>query len=181
MPITLKQSVRFGVSLMVMLWSFKSKYSRISLPIGASNGSSNKPVLSAAKPSSFSEHSMPNDSTPRTLACLIAIPGNTAPTNAHGTLMPTRALVAPQTICNCSPPIFTLQTCKRSASGCFSAEMISAMTTRLKSAATGWQSSTSRPAIVKALLNACVSRLGFTNWRSQFSENCINVLLIKLR
>ena len=128
-PIMLKQSARFGVSLIVILVSFNSKYWRISVPTGASNGSSSKPALSAAKPSSFSEHSMPNDSKPRTLACLIAIPGKAAPTSAHGTLIPTRALAAPQTICKISAPILTLQTCKRSASGCFSAEIISAITT----------------------------------------------------
>ena len=41
---------------------------------------------------------MPKDSTPRTLACLIEMPGNSAPTKAQGAIKPARALAAPQTI-----------------------------------------------------------------------------------
>jgi hypothetical protein len=56
------------------------------------------------RPSSRAEHSMPKLSTPRSLPTLIrkGLPsspgGSSAPTVASGTLMPTRALGAPQTI-----------------------------------------------------------------------------------
>ena len=178
MPKMLKQSARFGVSFSVSKLSFKLKYSRISCPIGASAGSSSKPSASVAKPSSLLEHNMPNESTPRTLACLIEMPGSSAPTCAHGTLMPTRALAAPQTICNVCPipftwPICTLHNCNRSASGCFSAETISPITTWLNIALAGCSSSTSSPAIVKALLNSAELSLVLTKVRNQFSENCI--------
>ena len=132
------------------------------------------PALSAAKPSSFSEHIIPNDSTPRTLACLISKPGNTAPTKAHGALIPTRAFLAPQTICSGSAaPIFTLSSCNRSASGCFSALIISAITTLVNSAPTPSRPSTSKPAIVNKWLNASVSIAGLVYSRNHCSENCI--------
>ena len=98
---------------------------------------------------------MPKDSTPRTLACLIEIPGSSAPTIAQGANKPARALAAPHTICKGSAkPTSTLQTCKRSASGCFSAERILATTTLPNAAATGCISSTSNPAMVRAWLSA---------------------------
>ena len=102
-------------------------------------------------PSSLEEHIMPNDSIPRTLACLIEKPGNSAPTKAHGAIKPTRALAAPHTICTGSAkPTSTVQTCKRSASGCLTAANIFATTTLLKGAATACISSTSSPVMVKA-------------------------------
>ena len=150
MPKMLKQSARFGVSFSVSKLSFRLKYSRISVPIGASTDSSSKPAASADKPSSLLEHNMPNESTPRTCACLMLMPGSSAPTKAHGTFIPTRALAAPQTIFKTCLPIFTLHTCKRSASGCFTASIISPITTLLKTAPAGCSSSTSSPAMVKA-------------------------------
>ena len=67
-------------------------------PTTASLSNSNSPVASALMPSSFDEHIMPKDSTPRTLACLIEMPGNSAPTKAQGAIKPGRALAAPHTI-----------------------------------------------------------------------------------
>ncbi len=50
-------------------------------------------------PSSFAEHSIPCDSTPRTLARVITSPaGSRAPTVAQGAFIPATALGAPQTI-----------------------------------------------------------------------------------
>src|SRR6185312_13477307 len=159
-------------------------------PTGASTGSSSRPEASASMPSSFAEHSMPDDSTPRSFAALIATPpgrspsapeamdgregppGSVAPTIASGTLMPTRALGAPQTICSGSPcPTSTLHTCSRSASGCFSAATISATTTPARSSPSGVSSSTSSPAMVSAWASWARSALISTSSRSQFSEN----------
>ena len=155
MPVKLKQSLRLGVSFKVSKWSSKSKCSRILWPTMACSSNSNKPVASALMPNSLDEHIMPNDSTPRTLACLIEMPGNSAPTMAQGASKPARALAAPHTICKGSAkPTSTLHTCKRSASGCFSADKILATTTLLNGAATACMSSTSSPAMVNAWLRA---------------------------
>ena len=89
--------------------------------------------------------------------------------------MPTRAFGAPQTICNVSPPALTLQTRRRSASGCCAASKISATTTCVKGGAKGRVSSTSRPAMVKACDNCSVVISGLTYCLSQDSENCIVV------
>src|SRR6185312_14525102 len=142
-------------------------------PTGASSGSSSRPEASASMPNSFAEQSMPNDSTPRSLAALIETsPGNCAPTVASGTLMPTRAFGAPQTICSGSPcPASTLHTCSRSACGCFSAATISATTTPARPSPSGVSSSTSSPAMVSACANAARSALTSTSSRNQFSEN----------
>src|SRR3546814_1888039 len=64
-PRTLKQSARLGVSLSSMLASGRPRYSASGVPGGASSGSSSRPEASASMPSSFAEHSMPLDSTPR--------------------------------------------------------------------------------------------------------------------
>src|SRR6185312_13224462 len=99
-------------------------------------------------------------------------PGNCAPSMASGTLMPTRAFGAPQTICSGSPcPAFTLHTCSRSACGCFSAAMISATTTPARPSPSGVSSSTSSPAMVSAWASSARSAWMSTSSRSQFSEN----------
>jgi len=147
----------------------------MSVPTGASSGSASRPAWSSDSPSSRAEHNMPKDSTPRSLAALMAkSPGNFAPTLAHGTFMPTAALGAPHTICSGSPsPTSTLQSFSLSASGCFSAATIRATTTPLKGGATAWASSTSSPAMVIRWPRASVSSGGLTKVRSQFSENCM--------
>ncbi len=107
-PSILKQSPRFGVKSSSIILSSSCKYSRIFCPGGASAGSSIKPSALSASPNSFSEHSIPNDSTPRNFAGLILkSPGNTAPTLASGIIRPGRTFVAPQTICNVSLPSVT--------------------------------------------------------------------------
>ena len=114
--------------------SSNAKYCPTSTPIGASVGNSKIPCEFSAKPSSTIEQSMPVDSTPRNAAFLICIPfGKTASTKATATFKPARALLAPQTICNCcSCPTSTIQTLKRSALGCCSAVIINPTTTLLK-------------------------------------------------
>ena len=147
-PHTLKQSLRLGVNFKVVIRSLRSSAILTSVPFFKSWLISKIPSASSLNPNSFKEQSIPNDSTPRTLASLISIAGNLAPTKAHATLMPCLALEAPQTICNVLLPIFTSQTWSRSASGCFLMPTISPTTTSLKDAPRGWESSTSRPAII---------------------------------
>ena len=181
MPIKERQSALLGVNLMTNIWSSRSRYFRISSPIGASAGNSRMPSWSSPKPSSRPEHNIPWLSTPRSFPTLImnGLPpasagGSSAPTMAQGILIPARALGAPQTICNSWPvPASTLQTRKRSASGCCSADRIWAITILVKAGATECCSSTSSPAIVMAWPKASLSSDGFTYWRSQDSENCI--------
>ena len=113
---------------------------------------------------------MPWLSTPRSLPILIingllpsSIAGKTAPTKAQGILIPARALGAPQTIVSSVPvPTLTLQTRKRSASGCCSVDTICATTTLVNGGATAYWSSTSRPAMVIAWAKPALSSVGLT-------------------
>src|SRR5690242_13838123 len=172
-PTRPRQSGRLGVSFSSMLASGSPRNSASGWPTGASAGSSIRPDASASTPSSLAEHSMPADSTPRSLAGLIfKPPGNSAPTIASGAFRPTRALGAPQTICSGSPcPAATLHTFRRSASGCFSAAMISPTTTPARPSPSTVSSSTSSPAMVSAWASWARSAWISTSSRSQFSEN----------
>src|SRR5690606_29265899 len=70
-------------------------------------------------------------------------------------------------------PASTWQTCRRSASGCFSADTMRATTTPCSASPSGVTSSTSRPMAVRVSASASrVASVG-TCWRSQFSENFI--------
>ena len=85
----LKQSARFGVKLISIALSSKSKYSRRFVPTGASNGSSIIPSASTSMPNSENEQSIPSEGCPRNLVFLILkSPGNTAPSVAHATFKP---------------------------------------------------------------------------------------------
>ena len=155
-----KQSARFGVKSISIMVSFRRKYSRISIPTGASSGKINSPACSSLSPSSRAEHNIPNDSTPRSLDFLIRkSPGNTAPMVANGTLTPTATLGAPQTICSGSPvPLSTVATRSLSASGCgFSANTF-ATTTLEKGGAAAIILSTSNPAMVRRSASNCGGR-----------------------
>src|SRR3989338_1159721 len=182
MPAMPEQSLRFGVSLSVNRLSSSSRYSRSVLPTGASLDSNHRPWLSVASPSSFSEHSMPNDSTLRTLACLMAkSPGSTAPMRAHGTFKPTATFAAPHTmVSGCASPTFTWHTFKRSALGCLTTSSTSATTTLSNAGATASSASTSSPAIVSACANASLDNSGFTQVLNQFSENFIAMFSVEL-
>ncbi|CVI09054.1 hypothetical protein AMPH_13106 [Acinetobacter baumannii] len=149
-PRILKQSPRFGVILISMTLSSSFKYSRMFTPTGASLGNSSKPSILSSRSISEAPHSMPCDSTPRSLPFLILkSPGNIAPIVATGAFIPARTLGAPHTICKGSPePIFTVVTRRRSASGCCSTVRTSPTTTPVNGLATGASSSTSRPSIV---------------------------------
>src|SRR5574340_767862 len=182
MPAMPEQSLRFGVSLSVNSLSSSSRYSRSVLPTGASAGSSHSPWLSSASPSSFAEHSMPNDSTLRTLACLILkSPGSTAPMRAHGTLTPAATFAAPHTIVSgCASPTFTWHTFSRSALGCLTTSSTSATTTLLNAGATPSSASTSSPAMVSACASSSLESAGLTQLLNQFSENFIAISLVEL-
>ena len=176
-PRMLKQSPRFGVILMSITWSSRSRYSRILTPTGASSGNSKRPSILSSRSISEAPHSIPCDSTPRSLPFLILkSPGKTAPMVATGAFMPARTLGAPHTICNGSPePIFTVVTRRRSASGCCSTVKTSPTTTPVKGFAAGANSSTSRPSIVSWSDNFSLSMAGLTHVRSQFSLIFIDI------
>ncbi len=147
----------------------------MSAPTGASAASASSPPWSSDSPSSRAEHSMPKDSTPRTLAALILTPGSSAPTSAQGTFMPAATLGAPQTMA------------KRFAVAgidCAQVELVgirmlvrpsstSATTTPENGGATGSSASTSSPAMVSRCASSSLVSGGLTKVRSQLSENCI--------
>src|SRR5690606_11190150 len=67
------------------------------------------------------------------------------------------------------------QTCRRSASGCFSADTMRATTTPSSASPSGTTSSTSRPMAVRVAASSSRVAVVGTCWRSQFSENFIAV------
>lgn len=155
----------------------------MSLPTGASAASSIRPLLSSLICSSDAEHSIPCDSTPRSLAFLILkSPGSSAPIMANGILMPARALGAPQTTWKVSAPLLTWHTRSLSASGCCSALRISPTTMPLKAPATGCTASTSRPTMDRRATKSSRDTSGFTQLRSHCSLNfMLSVLLKRIR
>src|SRR5688572_10104805 len=104
----------------------------------------------SARPSSFAEHNMPKDSTPRSLAAVMSLsPGSLAPTVASAAFNPARAFCAPQTIWMSSLPLVrTLHTCSLSACGWRTASTISATTTPLNAGAAVSRASSSKPHMV---------------------------------
>ena len=127
-PNTLSAWPRLGVSLSVNKVSSRRSVLRMSSPTVAPASSTSRPPWSSESLSSRAEHSMPRLSTPRILPTLMrngsppaSAGGSSAPTRAHGTRIPASTLGAPQTMLRCSPaPTSTMQTRRRSASGCFS-------------------------------------------------------------
>ena len=93
---------------------------------------------------------MPRDSTPRMVPSFSASPvaGITVPGRASTTLMPARALGAPQTICSVSLPSLTLHRRSLSALGCFSAVTTSPTMKSFRPAPGSVTLSTSRPMAV---------------------------------
>ena len=145
------------------------------MPTGASSDSSIRPSVLSTIPSSFAEHNMPKEGTPRSLAFFILkLPGNTAPTTATGILKSWRTFDAPQTIDSNSSP-FTLiwQQRNLSASGWSSTDTTWPTTTPLKSPATGSVPSTSRPACVNCATKSSLDKAGLTHSRNHVSLNFI--------
>ena len=148
------------------------------MPMGASFGKINKPSTPSSQSISLPPHSIPCDSTPRSLPFLMlkgsspCAGGSLAPTSATGTRTPAATLGAPQTICSgaslCSPT-FTLATRSLSASGCWVTSITSPTTTPLKSLATLSKLSSSKPAIVSCSPICSALKFGFAHWRNQFS------------
>ena len=146
-PRMLKQSPRSGVSSISIMASSSSSHSASALPTGASSGSSMMPPPSSDNDNSEAEHSMPIETTPRSLAFFNLVPsGSLPPTLAKAVVSPNLAFGAPQTICrlSCSPQS-TSHTRSLSASGCCSIPTIRATKTSAKSGAAETISSTSKP------------------------------------
>ena len=95
---------------------------------------------------------IPSETTPRSFACFSFVPsGITAPGRATATVWPASTFGAPHTIvASCSSPRSTVQTFRRSASGCFSA-LITLPTTKFSAdgAPRRWIASTFVPVIVR--------------------------------
>ena len=147
MPRTPKQSGRLGVMPISIIGSFNPNASAAGVPIFGASASSIMPSWSSDRPSSAPEHIMPWLSIPRIFALPSTMPlaGITAPSCAKMPIRPARALGAPHTSF-CSPaPLFTVQICKRSASGCGSVARISATSKLAKVSDGSLSASTSSP------------------------------------
>jgi len=110
-PMMLVQCPRFGVRDMSRTVS--ERYSARSVPSGMSLGSSMMPSPSSDSCNSLPEHSIPQDSTPRSLDFFIlkVVPSASwieAPVLAKATFSPLRQLVAPHTTCVDSVPSETV-------------------------------------------------------------------------
>ncbi len=169
MPMTDMASPRFGVTLRSRTCSSRFRYSRRSCPTGASAGSSMIPSEASARRSSLGEHSMPWDSTPRSLAALmVTSPGSVAPTTASALFNPLRALLAPHTICTGSPlPVATRHSDSLSACGWRSQLTISATITPANGGAAGSSDSISMPAMVRRWPSSCAGHGTRTHSASQ--------------
>src|SRR5215468_11003106 len=128
--------------------------------------------------SSASEHSMPRLSTPRMVPMdsVMFLPGMKVPGGENTLIMPARAFGAPQTTCTGAPPspVSTMQTRRRSALGCCSAEMTRAMENGASAFALSSMLSTSSPIMVS--LSASFSR-GSSVSRCSFSQESVNFIL----
>ena len=119
---------------------------------------------------------MPRDSTPRMVPIFSASPdaGMTVPGRASTTLMPARALGAPQTICSKSlSPVATMHSRSLSALGCFSALTICATVKSFSRAPASSTDSTSRPMEVSRSEIASMSASVSSGALSQESVNFI--------
>src|SRR5688572_30661244 len=177
-----RQSARLGVSLSVSSVSSSASASLSGVPGASDSSRTRRPDASSSSPSSFAEHNMPCDKTPRTDDSAIAVPfGSIAPGRASGAYMPTAAFGAPQTTLTGDPlPASTLHTRRRSAFGCASTLAMRATTTLSSAGPAGSRASTSSPAIVSASARTGESIAGFAIVRSQFSENFIGRLSSEL-
>ena len=87
------------------------------------------PWWSSESSSSFSDTSMPAETTPRTgrASSVIPVPGMVLPIGANTPIMPVLALGAPHTTSTTPEPVSTLHTRSRSAFGCGFASSTRAM------------------------------------------------------
>src|ERR1035437_9240974 len=137
------------------------------------------PSWSSESCSSASEHSMPRLSTPRMvpMPSVMFLPGMKVPGAENTLTRPARAFGAPQTTCTGAPPspASTMQTLKRSALGCCSAEITRAMVNGASAFALSSMCSTSSPIMVS--LSASFST-GSSVSRCSFSQDRVNFMMI---
>ena len=128
--------------------------------------------------SSAAEHSMPRLSTPRMvpMPSVMFLPGMKVPGAENTLTRPARAFGAPQTTCTGAPPspVSTMQTRRRSALGCCSAEITRAMVNGESSLALSSMFSTSSPIMVS--LSASFSS-GSSVSRCSFSQESVNFMM----
>ena len=127
--------------------------------------------------SSAAEHSMPRLSTPRMVPTpsVMFLPGMKVPGGENTLTRPARAFGAPQTTCTGAPPspVSTMQTRRRSAFGCCSAEITRAIENGASAFALSSMFSTSSPIMVS--LSASFSS-GSSVSRCSFSQESVNFI-----
>ncbi len=124
---------------------------------------------------------MPRLSTPRMVPTpsVMFLPGMKVPGAENTLTMPARAFGAPQTTCTGAPPspVSTMQTRKRSALGCCSAEITRAIVNGASAFALSSMLSTSSPIMVS--LSASLST-GSSVSRCSFSQERVNFMAASL-
>ena len=127
--------------------------------------------------SSAAEHSMPRLSTPLMVPTpsVMFLPGMNVPGGENTLIRPARAFGAPQTTCTGAPPspVSTMQTRRRSAFGCCSAEITRAIENGASALALSSICSTSSPIMVS--LSASFSS-GSSVSRCSFSQESVNFM-----
>src|SRR5262245_21581170 len=135
------------------------------------------PSWSSEISSSAAEHSMPRLSTPLMVPTpsVMFLPGMKVPGGENTLMSPARAFGAPQTTCTGAPPspVSTMQTRRRSALGCCSAEMTRAIENGASAFALSSMLSTSSPIMVS--LSASFSS-GSSVSRCSFSQESVNFI-----
>ena len=139
-PIIERQSGRLEVISKSATYSSRPRMPLISAPTGVSSGRNRMPLSHAygtqpwSRPSSWNEHIMPFETTPRSLPLVIFTPpGRVELCRQTGQISPTEVSVtlgAPVTICTgSSVPTSIWQIIRWSESGCFSTDRILPVTT----------------------------------------------------
>src|SRR6476659_6446950 len=131
--------------------------------------------------SSNAETSMPRLSTPRIVPTpsVMFLPGMKAPGGTNTPVMPVRALGAPHTTCTGSPaPVSTMQTRRRSALGCCSAEITDAIVNGASSFSRSVTLSTSSPIIVSL---STMAASGCSVSRCSLSQARVNFMILRTR
>src|SRR6266481_3176399 len=125
---------------------------------------------------------MPRLSTPRMVPTpsVMFLPGMKVPGAENTLTSPARAFGAPQTTCTGAPssPVSTMQTRKRSALGCCSAEITRAIVNDASAVALSSMFSTSSPLMVS--LSASFST-GSSVSRCSFSQDSVNFMMVPSR
>ena len=132
-PVTLRQSGRFGVRSISKTVSAKPRASSNFVPMFNEASSFIMPLASAPRQISASLHSMPSEDCPRITVFSSTDPsGNTVPGNASGASIPALTLGAPQTTENWRSLNDTRHNFSLSALGCGLISSMRATNTVLK-------------------------------------------------